>query len=55
MRCGEIKIFKRSEHDENYDFARDPERTGKILVVSTFLLFGILSLIIANGWQSFVI
>lgn len=55
LRCGETKVFNRSVHDENYDFAKDSNETGKILIVSTLLLFGTLSIIIINGWQSFVI
>ena len=55
LRCGEIKVFNRRIHDENYDFAKDSFETSKILIIATFILFGILSLIVMNGWQSFVL
>jgi hypothetical protein len=55
IHCGEEKVFDPRLHDENYDIARDPDRSGKYLIISTFVLFGTLSLIIIAGWQSFAI
>lgn len=55
FRCGEEKIFDPRLHDENYDIARDPSRSGKYLIVSTLVLFAIFSIMIIKGWKSIAI
>ncbi|CAN2203136.1 ATP-synt_Vo_Ao_c_NTPK_rpt2 domain containing protein [Candidatus Nanopelagicaceae bacterium] len=54
-RCGEEKIFNPVLHDENYDIAKDPSRSGKYLIISTLVLFAIFSIMIVKGWKSIAI
>ena len=48
-RCGESRIFEPRLHDENYDSAKDSFRNGKVLIISTLIVFTIYSLMIIAG------